>query len=280
MRIRHLVVAAALALGSLVAAAPAQAADFTVICNGWAACAKSGHSSYGYQGTYKSSYWSQQSGHNCTNYVAWRLTHNGRVTARVPGTGNASEWATAVANHPGWGATMSTTPWASTSAWWPAGAKPAGAEGQVAYVQTVETIDGKTYVTVSEDNKGGAFRWIRVGGDQLPHGYISFAKASGSIKDEIPAITSPSAKRIDVSGFVTDPDSYASGVVLKAVVRNGAKLVTYTSPRAAKFSFSTFWTSSSMPTGQHTVYLYGANVKGTRGASSVLLHQQVVDIKP
>jgi len=190
MRIRHLVVAAALALGSLVAAAPAQAADFTVICNGWAACAKSGHSSYGYQATYKSSYWSQQGGHNCTNYVAWRLTHNGRVTARVPGTGNASEWATAVANHPGWGATMSTTPRASTIAWWPAGAKPAGAEGHVAYVQKVETIDGKTYVTVSEDNKGGAFRWIRVGGDQLPHGYISFAKASVSIKDEIPAITS------------------------------------------------------------------------------------------
>ncbi|MEV7395904.1 CHAP domain-containing protein [Aeromicrobium sp. NPDC092404] len=280
MRIRRLAVAAALALGTLVGAAPAQATEFQIICNGWADCADANRSTYGYQSRYTSSFWSQSGGHNCTNYVAWRLTHNGRVAARVPGTGSATTWKQAVLDHPGWGASFSTTPKPSTIAWWPANSGLAGPKGHVAYVQKVETIGGKTYVTVSEDNEGGAFRWVRVSGSRLPHGYLSFAQASGTVKGEIDPITSPSSGRIDVSGFVTDPDSYASGVRLKAVVRNGAKLVTFTSSRSAKFAFTATWSSSSMPTGPRTVYLYGSNVAGTRGASSVLLHQQVVDIKP
>jgi surface antigen len=279
MRTRHLVVAAALVLGSFAGAAPAQAAEFQVICNGWADCAKTQHSTYGYQARYKSSFWSQRAGHNCTNYVAWRLTHNGRVTARVPGTGNAATWAQAVINRPGWGATFSTTPKPSTIAWWPANGGLAGPNGHVAYVQRVETIGGQTYVTVSEDNEGGAFRWVRLSGDMLPHGYLSFAKASGTVKGEINPITSPTSKTISVSGYVTDPDSYASGVGLKVVVRNGGKLMTFATPKA-RFQFTASWSSSAMPTGPRTVYVYGTNVKGTRGSSSVLLHQQVVDIKP
>ena len=60
----------------LAPASPSAAAE-TTLCTGFTACNGAGRSNYGYESVYTQSFWSQDSGHNCTNYVAFRFSQKG-----------------------------------------------------------------------------------------------------------------------------------------------------------------------------------------------------------
>jgi len=90
------------------------------------------------------SYWGMGAGHDCTNYVAWKLASNG-VARPATGQGNAADWATnALAD----GYLVDDVPAVGAVAQWGAfeGGNPL--EGHVAYVERVN--DDGTLV-VSED---------------------------------------------------------------------------------------------------------------------------------
>lgn len=90
------------------------------------------------------SYWGMDPGHNCTNYVAWRLANNG-VGQPTPGLGDAATWAdrALAAGYP-----VNSVPIVGSVAQWDAHADGNGPEGHVAYVESVNP-DGT--LVVSED---------------------------------------------------------------------------------------------------------------------------------
>lgn len=90
------------------------------------------------------SYWGMYAGHNCTNYVAWRLSSTGIARPRTQ-PGNAADWA---ANAVIDGYAVDDVPTVGAVAQWDAGVGGYGADGHVAYVERVED-DGT--VLVSED---------------------------------------------------------------------------------------------------------------------------------
>lgn len=90
------------------------------------------------------SFWGMSAGHNCTNYVAWRLITDG-VERPPTHPGNASEWA---ANAITDGFLVDNTPAIGAVAQWDAFAGGYGADGHVAYIEAVYE-DGT--VLVSED---------------------------------------------------------------------------------------------------------------------------------
>ncbi|MCW2831673.1 MAG: hypothetical protein JWP31_2365, partial [Aeromicrobium sp.] len=71
--------------------APAHAGS-QVLCTGFASCASRSTASAAYAKVYGQSFWNMTAGHNCTNYVAYRLTHHGRLVARPYGTNSARTW--------------------------------------------------------------------------------------------------------------------------------------------------------------------------------------------
>ena len=90
------------------------------------------------------SYWGMDPGHNCTNYVAWRLVRDG-VTRPPTNPGNAATWADrALAD----GFRVDSVPEPGAIAQWDAGAAGYTEDGHVAYVERV-TEDGR--IVVSED---------------------------------------------------------------------------------------------------------------------------------
>lgn len=90
------------------------------------------------------SYWGMDPGHNCTNYVAWRLVRDGVATPPT-NPGNAATWAErALAD----GFRVDALPEPGSIAQWDAGAAGYTADGHVAYVERV-TDDGR--IVVSED---------------------------------------------------------------------------------------------------------------------------------
>ncbi|GIG23257.1 hypothetical protein Cch01nite_39810 [Cellulomonas chitinilytica] len=104
------------------------------------------------------SYWGQAGGHNCTNYVAWRLQSLG--VASFLTRGNAEGWARMAAAA---GITVDHSPSVGAIAQWDANAGGMTSAGHVAYV---EAVSGDT-VTISEDawNGGaqtGPFRWRNI----------------------------------------------------------------------------------------------------------------------
>ncbi|MCA0216166.1 MAG: CHAP domain-containing protein [Actinobacteria bacterium] len=90
------------------------------------------------------SYWGMDAGHNCTNYVAWKLTSNG-VAKPTIGLGDAADWASraTAAGYP-----VNSVPTVGAVAQWDSYAAGNGAEGHVAYVESVNA-DGT--ILVSED---------------------------------------------------------------------------------------------------------------------------------
>ena len=77
-------------------------------------------------------YWRMYSGHNCTNYAAYRMVQERPAQLRPwTGSGNATNWGTSMSRdhqrHPAVGSV----------AWWKAGVYPAGSAGHVAYVEKV-----------------------------------------------------------------------------------------------------------------------------------------------
>lgn len=134
----------ALALGSLQ---PANAADecSSDACDGFRWQTARGASN-------ENSYWGMDPGHNCTNYVAWKLITN-RVMRPMTNPGNASTWAERAATD---GYRVDSVASVGAVAQWGAYEGGYGYDGHVAYV---ERVNGDGTVLISEDY------WH--GGDQL-----------------------------------------------------------------------------------------------------------------
>jgi len=158
------------ALGVLVPA-PARA-DHTSLCTGYAACKQAGYSHAGYRNNNDTMYWRMYSGHNCTNYVAYRLVQSGMPNTRPwSGGGNASYWGHEM-DH-----LTDRTPMVGAVAWWDSYDGYAGSNGHVAYV---ERVVSRNEIIVSEDMWGGDFHWRRItkGGSGWPTGFIHFNDAA------------------------------------------------------------------------------------------------------
>jgi surface antigen len=159
--------AAFLVLLGVPFATPA-AADHVALCNGYAGCRDAGYSNYGYRTEGDRMWWRMYAGHNCTNYVAYRMVRGGMSPERPwEGNGNGSNWGHAMAR------ITDDTPMVGSVAWFDAGHGYAGSNGHVAYVERV--VDNRTIV-VSEDMWGGDFHWRRItkGGIGWPTGFIHF----------------------------------------------------------------------------------------------------------
>ncbi len=143
-------------------------ATSTYLCTGYAGCQAAGYGSGGYRQASSTSYWRMYAGHNCTNYVAYRLIQTGMPDARPwEGNGNASNWGVAMAG------ITDQTPTVGSVAWYKPHVTPAGASGHVAYV---EQVISDTEIIVSEDYWGGDFYWRRITktGGGWPSGFIHF----------------------------------------------------------------------------------------------------------
>jgi surface antigen len=160
-----LLLALGLAVGPQVA--PAQA-DFQTLCRSYATCSNAGMSASGYAQNNKKMYWLMYSGHNCTNYAAWRLVQSGMPNKRPwSGSGNATNWGVAMSR------ITDQTPRVGSIAWWRGGTYPAGSAGHVAYV---ERVVSPTEIVVSQDFWNGDFSWARItkSGRGWPTGFIHF----------------------------------------------------------------------------------------------------------
>lgn len=120
------------------------------MCTGFAGCNAQGRGNGGYESVYTRSFWNMFGGHNCTNYIAYRLSQRGIGQFTVPGNGDAKNWGPQ-ARAKGY-AVDKSNPQPGDVAWFDTNI---GASGHVAYV---ESVDGDK-VTVSEDNWGGNFHW-------------------------------------------------------------------------------------------------------------------------
>jgi surface antigen len=253
-------------------AAPAGALSMNVVCTGFTGCATLGRSDGGYAKVFQQSFWHMTAGHNCTNYVAYRLTH-GRLVARPPGTSSALTWGPAAVAA---GIRVDDVPTVGAVAWWKAGVGGAGASGHVAYVEAV--LPGG--VLISEDNLNGDFRWrlmTRTDGT-WPSGFVHYPASDGSPAGRFTSVTSPQAGMLDFWGWAMDPD---------AADDNRTYLVTLGGPRgtpgAATFTFTSpyfrfhrmAYVSKRGPT---TMYLYALNAAGTAGKDA-LLGQRPVTIR-
>lgn len=143
----------------------------TTLCTGYAACVKAGMSESGYAAARGTMYWRMYSGHNCTNYAAYRMVRSGLPNIRPwAGSGNATNWGTAM------GAITNSTPAVGAVAWWKAYVSPAGSAGHVAYVERVVSADE---IIVSQDSWGGDFSWARITRTSRgwPSGFVHFNDA-------------------------------------------------------------------------------------------------------
>ena len=139
----------------------------TYLCTGYAGCQSAGYGNAGYRQASGTAYWRMFTGHNCTNYVAYRLVQSGMPNVRPwEGNGNASNWGTAMAS------ITDQTPTVGSVAWYRSNVSPAGSNGHVAIV---EQVISDTEIVVSEDYWGGDFHWRRITkGSGWPSGFIHF----------------------------------------------------------------------------------------------------------
>ncbi|MGI9156833.1 MAG: CHAP domain-containing protein [Marmoricola sp.] len=159
-----------LSLGAPVTAAASTGSGY--LCTGYTACAKAGYSSSGYATAGSKMYWRMYGGHNCTNYVAYRMIQSGLPNTRPwSGSGNGSNWGAAMRS------ITNTSPAVGSVAWWPANAPGAGSAGHVAYV---EKVVSSSEIIISEDMWGGDFHWrdILKSSTRWPKGFIHFNDAA------------------------------------------------------------------------------------------------------
>lgn len=262
---------AATVMGTVVIGAPAEAASST-ICSGFASCVSKAKSDAGYGPVHTQSFWNMRPGHNCTNYVAYRLTH-GRTTARPPGTGDAGTWAAAARAYK---IPVTSTPSVGAVAWWSKDAVTTKYSGHVAYVERVYSNGS---IDISEDNLDGTFRWRRVSpGGGWPSAFIHYPASDGSPLGTFTSVTADTAGQVDFRGISSDPDG---GLLAPSY------LVTLGGPRDAEgvesFTFSTGYFSfrrikTVKRRGPTTMYLYAFNGPSTRG-QDVLLGSRAVTIR-
>lgn len=146
-------------VASLVVQAPPAQSSSTLLCKGFTACQKAGYSSFGYGPTnYKKMWWRMYAGHNCTNYVAYRMIQAGMSSTRPwSGSGDARNWGIVFKSK------TNQTPMVGSVAWW--------SSNHVAYVQQV--VDANTII-ISEDHYRGDFDWRKItrAGGGWPTGFI------------------------------------------------------------------------------------------------------------
>jgi surface antigen len=138
------------------------------LCYGYTDCRSKGMGNAGYAQNNDKMYWRMYSGHNCTNYAAYRMVRSGLPNTRPwSGGGNAMYWGTSMPR------ITDDTPRVGAVAWWKANAGPAGSVGHVAYVEKVVSADE---VIVSQDSWGGDFSWavITRASGNWPSGFIHF----------------------------------------------------------------------------------------------------------
>jgi surface antigen len=153
----------------------------TYLCSGYGPCRKAGYSNAGYRKVNHRMYWLMYSGHNCTNYAAYRMVKSGLGRQRPwDGTGMAYNWGRAKAG------ITDKTPMVGSIAWWTANFHGIGSSGHVAYVEKV--VDSDTII-ISEDSWSGDFHWRRItkGSGSWPKGFIHFNDRSVRTGDR-PAI--------------------------------------------------------------------------------------------
>jgi surface antigen len=172
---------------------PASAAS-TYLCTGYTGCKDDGYPHFGYKGAANKMWWRMFSGHNCTNYVAYRLVKRGMSAERPwDSTGMAYNWGRANRSK------TDQTPMVGAVAWWNANSGGVGSSGHVAYVQQVIS---NSKIVISEDSWSGDFHWRKItkGSGSWPSGFIHFRDESVGAKTR-PAISGTPAvgKRLRVS---------------------------------------------------------------------------------
>jgi surface antigen len=138
------------------------------LCMGYQACREAGMGNAGYAQANDKMYWRMYSGHNCTNYAAYRMVRSGMPDERPwSGGGNATYWGSSM---PG---ITDGTPRVGAVAWWKANTGPAGSSGHVAYVERVVSADE---IVISQDSWGGDFSWAVVtrASGNWPSGFVHF----------------------------------------------------------------------------------------------------------
>lgn len=271
-RLRPVFVLLALALiGALVVAAPpaadaAQGKAPKIYCKGFSSCEKKGRSTRGYKAVYKQQHWGAVAGHNCTNYVAYRLTHTGRSTDRAPKIGSASEWGV---NLPKAGiAKRHSKPKVGDVAWWSYHRKNVR-KSHVAYVERVYK-DGS--VLVSEDNYKGTFYFTRYykGHKLWPSSFLRFKKSSGSPVGRITK-TQTTGQLVRVHAWQSEADSRtgAVGLVSFGGPRGAAGTVQV---RTSRKVLGHWWAAQSFPANAmpKVAYVYALNSRGTKGGDKLL----------
>ncbi len=154
----------ATAAALLAPLAPA-AGQTTTLCTSYKGCAAKGNGSGGYARNNDRMYWRMYSGHNCTNYVAYRMVRKGMRNVRPwSGSGNATHWGSELKSR------TDRRPRVGSVAWWKAGTSRGGSTGHVAYV---EKVLSPSTIVVSQDSWGSTFSWARVEkGNGWPNGFI------------------------------------------------------------------------------------------------------------
>lgn len=154
--------------GLLVVPPPVATAAQVELCSGYAGCAEKGYGNRGYRAESDRMWWRMYTGHNCTNYVAFRMVQSGMSPERPwEGSGNASNWGHAMSR------ITDDRPMVGSVAWWDSNQGYAGSNGHVAYV---ERVVSPREIIVSEDFWGGDFHWRRItkGDRYWPTGFIHF----------------------------------------------------------------------------------------------------------
>jgi surface antigen len=151
------------------------------LCMGYVACREAGMGNAGYAAANDKMYWRMYSGHNCTNYAAYRMVRSGMPNERPwSGGGNATYWGTSMSQ------ITDGTPRVGAVAWWKANTGPAGSSGHVAYVERVVSPDE---IVISQDSWGGDFSWAVVtrSSGNWPSGFVHFNDKSLT-NTEVPTI--------------------------------------------------------------------------------------------
>lgn len=238
-------------------------------CRGYSSCAAQ-HGRIGYQRVRSSSFWSQGTGRAATNFVAYRLTHDGRRSARIPAR-TPAQWRDGARAT---GVPVTGRPVVGAVAWWPVDPFDGSSAGHVAYVTGV----GPDSVTVAEVRSGSRYAVTTYSGAAYPRGFLHVPRSNGSPTGAVTVTAGSRARSLRLTGFVTDPSRYGARVRLVVKVsRKGRRTVTLTPRQRPRFDVATSVRSRSMPAGRVTVRVYARNVAGG-GASTVQVGRATVRV--
>ncbi len=149
-----------------------RASGSTYLCTGYTGCRNAGYSDAGYGAVSNRMYWRMYSGHNCTNYAAYRMIQAGMSAERPwDGSGMAYNWGHAMSH------LTNDRPSVGAVAWWDRYQGGIGSSGHVAYVERVVSADE---IVISEDSWSGDFHWrtITRSSGRWPSGFIHFVDKS------------------------------------------------------------------------------------------------------